>query len=104
MAVVGDAEGFRGESGVAERGDKVGVQLRCAMRRDHDAFLFGVMGDAERLGETAVAGGVELDVADRARIDEIADGEAVEFTFGVRQWNGDGVCEAAEVGWLQVPE
>lgn len=62
-------------------GDKMGMQLRRMVWRDHDAMLFGELRHAQRFGETRGAGGVELHVTDRAACDEVANSKAGEFAL-----------------------
>ena len=45
---------FGGERGVTERRDQMAVQMSHRMRCDQHAFLFGIMRDAQRFGESGV--------------------------------------------------
>ena len=79
---------FSGERGIAERRDQMSVQMPHRMRCDQHAFLFGIVRDPQRFGESGMPRGIELHVTDRAGVDEIADGVAVPLPLAVRQRNG----------------
>ena len=79
---------FRGERGVAERRDQMAVQMAHRMRCDQHALLFRKMRDPQRFREPRMPRGIELNIADRAGVDEIADGVAVPLPLPVRQRNG----------------
>ena len=78
---------LRGERRVAERRDQMPVQMPHRMRRDQHALLFGIMRDPQQFGEPGMPRGIELHVADRAGVDEIAHRVAVPLPLAVRQRN-----------------
>src|SRR5574338_365820 len=76
--------------------DEVRMQFGRMMRREPNAVLLGDLRDSQRFGESGVTGGIELHVADRATLDEIAHREAREFALAVCERYRNGVGEQHE--------
>ena len=82
------ADGLGAVGRIAEGGSDVRLEVSGGVRRDQHALRLRVPADAQRLAESSVAGAVELHVADRPGVDELADRVAMPFPLAMRQGNG----------------
>src|SRR5947209_12449504 len=75
---------------------EMAVDLRRAVRRDHDAMLLGERGDAQGLGKAGGPRRVELHIADAALHDKIAHRKSGQFALAMRQRDGVAAARRAK--------